>query len=368
MLNNRRFAYVDLIRGLSALVVLICHYRWFFAREPREWRTDVPLPLYDWLWPIYDHGGIAVQMFWLLSGFVFAVAYGGTGKAMNQREFWIRRIARLYPLHLATLFLVAGLQVASVQIDGRWIVEGNNDLTHFVAQLFFASNWFTSEGSFNGPISTVSVEVLIYPLFILYLKKVGLNLPWAVAFGAIGAFTELVTDNPIALCMALFFGGVVVAIVAPVLQVWLKRKLILLAGLLLATAIATGFGADAAGFTGYVPMLTIYLGTPAVLLLFIALDYNCTPLSPRLHWIGAITYSVYLLHIPLLIALRLAFGDKLVPILLNPLSLLAFAALVLAASVATYRWFELPSQRYIRRRWARPEATPAAVLAEQMAP
>ena len=82
-----RFAYVDLIRGLSALIVLVCHYRWFFAQGVRDWRKDAPLPLYDWLWPIYDHGGIAVQMFWILSGFVFTLAYGAQGPRLDQREF-----------------------------------------------------------------------------------------------------------------------------------------------------------------------------------------------------------------------------------------------------------------------------------------
>ncbi|MCY7280846.1 MAG: acyltransferase family protein [Sphingomonas bacterium] len=126
------------MRGLSALVVLVCHYRWFFAREVRDWRSDAPLPFYDWLWPIYDHGGVAVQMFWILSGFVFMVAYGGKGQSLDQREFWVHRLARLYPLHLATLAVVAALQIVSVQLTGRWTVEGNNDLPHFVAQLFFA--------------------------------------------------------------------------------------------------------------------------------------------------------------------------------------------------------------------------------------
>ena len=363
-----RFAYVDLIRGLSALIVLVCHYRWFFAQGVRDWRKDAPLPLYDWLWPIYDHGGIAVQMFWILSGFVFTVAYGAQGPRLDQREFWVHRIARLYPLHFVTLVAIALLQLLSVRLTGQWTVEDNNDLPHFIAQLFFASNWFTLEGSFNGPIWSVSVEVLIYFVFVVYLKRAGLSVSLAIGLAAVGAVVELATDNPIALCLALFFAGVAIGIVAPQVQQLLGRKLVPVAAATLVAAIGICFVVDEAGYPGMVRMAAVYLGTPAVLLLFIALDYNCPPLTPRLHWVGAITYSVYLLHFPILIVLMLAFGSALDPVLPSPVTLAAWVALVILASLATYRWLELPAQRFIRQRWARPRIDVAAIRAEQAAP
>lgn len=55
----RRFHFVDLLRGFAAISVLICHYRWSYARYPRDWRDD-PLPA-DWqLWPVDGYGGIAL--------------------------------------------------------------------------------------------------------------------------------------------------------------------------------------------------------------------------------------------------------------------------------------------------------------------
>lgn len=362
-MRSRRFAYVDLIRGISALVVLVFHYRWFFARDVHDWRSDAALPLYDGLWPVYDHGGMAVKMFWILSGFVFAMAYGHQGKAIDQRSFWIHRFARLYPLHFATLCLVAALQAISVELNGGWIVEGNNDVPHFILQLFLASNWFTMEGSFNSPIWSVSAEVLVYLMFATFLRTVGLNLRWAIALSLTGLAIRIAFANPVSLCMALFFAGVAIAIVAPILQQRFAGRLVPLAALALGGAIAIGVAANAAGYPDAVPEMMIYLGTPAVLLLFVALDYNRPPLSPRLDWIGAITYSVYLLHIPILIALRLAFREALTPLLPSPLMLAAYVALVVAASLATYRWFELPAQRLIRQRLARPGEAPRPAAA-----
>lgn len=49
---------------------------------------------------------------------------------------------------------------------GSYFVYPNNDIKHFLLNLFFASSWsFESGHSFNGPIWSVSVEVLLHALF-----------------------------------------------------------------------------------------------------------------------------------------------------------------------------------------------------------
>ncbi|MCY7280847.1 MAG: hypothetical protein LH610_08135, partial [Sphingomonas bacterium] len=125
----------------------------------------------------------------------------------------------------------------------------------------------------------MSVEVLIYLGFVVYLKRFGANLLVAIGLAAFGAVTELATDNSIALCLALFFAGVAIGILAPLAQAWVGRKFVPLAAAALLGAITVCFAADAFGFPGMVHMLAVYLGTPSVLFLFIALDYNSPPLS-----------------------------------------------------------------------------------------
>lgn len=326
----RRLHYVDLLRGLAAMVVLICHYRWFFARFPGDWRTDVALPGYRVLWPIYDHGELAVPLFWVLSGFVFAMAYGRYGKGLSVLEFWWRRFSRLYPLHFATLLLVAALQAASWRTTGQWQVYGNNDVPHFIQHLFLASNWFTMESSFNGPIWSVSIEEVIYFVFLLYLKKLGLSL-WSLALAFAFFILERLTFNPVALCGALFFTGVSIAILPkPPVRV-----------------VLLGF-VGLAALTLFVPShaLLIYAGTPLILWLFIGFD-DSFRLPVQLRWIGAITYSVYLLHMPVLIALRMTVGAVPLPL---------FAVLVISVAVPTFYLFEMPAQRWIRSRSIRAPA------------
>jgi peptidoglycan/LPS O-acetylase OafA/YrhL len=83
------------------------------------------------------------------------------------------------------------------------------------------------------------------------------------------------------------------------------------------------------------------------LVLFASLDLNQPSLPDRWHWIGAITYSVYLLHMPVLIGLRLVTGDKLP--LESPMMLIIFIIVVIGFAVPTHRYFERPAQKLVLR-------------------
>lgn len=113
---------------------------------------------------LYQHGHFAVQFFWLISGFVFATVYENS--AATTRQFFIARFARLYPLHLITLVIVAILQAISIRTTGHSLIYENNDLWHLMLNLAFISAWGLERGySFNGPIWSVSIELLVYALF-----------------------------------------------------------------------------------------------------------------------------------------------------------------------------------------------------------
>ena len=76
------------------------------------------------------------------------------------------RFSRLYPLHILTLLIVAALQAAYFRRYGAFFIYQLNDARHFVLQLFFASNWSRqSPFTFNGPIWSLSIEVLLYAMF-----------------------------------------------------------------------------------------------------------------------------------------------------------------------------------------------------------
>ncbi|MEM0944837.1 MAG: acyltransferase family protein, partial [Pseudomonadota bacterium] len=115
----RTFHLLHGARGVAALAVVIFHYNHFYLADHTA-RDALPAveayPYAAILAPIYQHGDFAVELFWVISGFVFAHAY--LNRPTSPWRFAVARVARLYPLHLLTLLLVAGLQAASLAFAG----------------------------------------------------------------------------------------------------------------------------------------------------------------------------------------------------------------------------------------------------------
>ena len=95
---------LNTVRGIAALMVAVYH-------APAIFGVTRTLP----------HAYLAVDLFFVLSGFVIAHAYGGRiAGGMGARRFSQLRLARLYPLlFLATLagFAFWGLKVATGRVD-----------------------------------------------------------------------------------------------------------------------------------------------------------------------------------------------------------------------------------------------------------
>ena len=76
------------LRGIASLYVVLFHY-------------FQPLPLVGYLRTLLGHGYLAVDLFFVLSGFVMALNYGSRFAAgahwPEYRLFLCRRFARVYP-------------------------------------------------------------------------------------------------------------------------------------------------------------------------------------------------------------------------------------------------------------------------------
>lgn len=82
----------------------------------------------------YKEGFVGVNFFFILSGFIIAYTY--RDRLLEQkstlREFWVARIARIYPLHLLTL----GIRFVWVDIYRVILLTGSNILL----PIYFFSN------------------------------------------------------------------------------------------------------------------------------------------------------------------------------------------------------------------------------------
>ncbi|MGB0714174.1 MAG: acyltransferase family protein [Gammaproteobacteria bacterium] len=364
----QRLTALDVSRGVAALSVVLWHWQHFAYSgvSPASDFERSDQPLYAPLRLFYEHGDMGVDYFFILSGFIFHWLYGASveNRSVTAGRFVMQRFSRLYPLHFLTLLLVAGLQYAYSALTDVSFVYAHNDIGHFVLHLFFASNWWPSLGySFNGPIWSVSIEVLLYAVFFVMAVRAKSGWPWALALSLL-AFVA-VQFLPVFLFrgMALYFmGGVVFHLATHVtdrardLAPWVFGLACLswsavLVGVYLfdLSAWLTSLGVP---MYRLVPVFTTYVLFPATVCAIALLDVSRGGFLKSIAWVGDITYSSYLIHFPLqlLFAFAVSFGLLGSGFWREPLYLVLFFALLIPGAWLTYRYFEMPAQRWLRKR------------------
>jgi peptidoglycan/LPS O-acetylase OafA/YrhL len=357
---DNRIVGIELLRFACALAVLIFHYQHFaFVGTVEPAFDPASQPFYRALRVFYEQGFYGVQIFWCISGFIFFWKYGRSipqGRVSGYR-FFLLRFSRLYPLHFVTLLFMVLMQTLYFARTGSYYVYPYNDAYHFVLQLFLASNWGLQLGdSFNGPIWSISVEVLAYTTFFLLLRYVsGSALCLALLVLASMLVQALkISTNPLFTCLMFFYlGCLTAAAYLAGAESARERKL--------ATAVAAAVIAALAIGSAFITIKAKYLlalGVPATIFLCVT-HIRATPWVTRvLVPAGNMTYSSYLLHVPLQIAaVLICIATGIRPPLASPVFFLGYIVVTLILSAWSYSYLEVPAQDWLRRRYMR--RTPA---------
>lgn len=338
---------IELLRFASALAVLVIHYRQHYVAifpEIEGMSPTLPVWMSCLLWP-FGFGSWAVSVFWILSGYIFYHTYIRAihGGQVTWGKFFWHRFSRLYPLHLLTLLLVVLFQFA-LQAESDLFQFSKNTPEKFVLHLFMASNWFTSERTFNVPIWSVSVEVLVYAGFFVFAKKLG---PRLLPVALLILPCLLLNQNKrfeggVIECSLFFFTGGLG---------WLLEQRVA-RGLRLRVAFAGVFGVVLCWSFGWMnaPKTAILLGVPCLIVLLKYFFMKHDKISSFAGWLGNLTYSSYLIHYPFslfLVGIVFALGidDK---IFLSPWVFAGTIITVLAVSHYCYEKFEKPCQEILR--------------------
>lgn len=338
------------LRGVAAWWVVIFHTR-----------AALGGLLPAWLMRVADRGYLAVDLFFILSGFVLwhsgadRLAGGGWAAA---RHFWWRRLARIWPLHAVIL---SGCMALALVLAMAGRDASAYPWREWPLHLLLMQNWgFTPRLSWNDPAWSISCEMVAYGLFPALVAVVprrpgcwgliaaGAGLLGAIAlyFGRVGggSLTWDVPHTGLVRCLLEFTLGAVVR------MGWGALREATRAGARAAAwGLCLGLGVFGLGLgwaeAAFVP------GCLAALILALALDRGgmARVLGGRvLLALGQISYSTYLAHHLLFVLFKLAFV-RAVPILSGG-QLAAYLGLVLMASFALHRLVEQPSQRWLNAR------------------
>ncbi len=337
------------IRGFAAWFVVFYHIR--FSTE-----TIMPESIIS----LASKGYLAVDLFFVLSGFVLWFTYGErlrTGSMDERLVFMWRRIARVWPLHI---FILMGFVVFAGLL---WLTGRPTDgypVRELPLHFFLIQNWgLTSELTWNDPAWSISTELAAYLAFPFVLVAarwdrmstaallglvVALAASIALVFTAAGVQHDLglmVAKLGLWRCLAEFWMGNVACIL------WLRwrdsRRAGVVVAFVAAAMLAIGSLAELPE-SAFVPLLFF----TTILALALAKGPVSRALSTRQAvYLGEISYSTYLSHFGLFVVFKLFFVDESLQI--GWAGLAGYFALLLIVSVALYHGVEKPAQRYLNR-------------------
>tara|TARA_R110002073_G_scaffold49097_5_gene131503 strand:+ start:1602 stop:2630 length:1029 start_codon:yes stop_codon:yes gene_type:complete len=294
-------------------------------------------------------GSWGVDLFFVISGFIMVyINQEGASGVKNARSFFYRRVARVVPLYwFYTAITVLVLYCLGLQLP---------TITRLLTSLFFIPDGF--------PVLllgwTLNYELYFYVVFSLALlfpqrHRLWLLTGWFFITCLPGAiqhplqkywdFTDITFySNPIVLE---FLMGIYIAhfyLSGKILAKWASYILIL--GSFTAIFLASAYFGDMEKYRAY------FWGIPAAAIIygFLSIQYHGVSSPVFMKHLGDASYSIYLCHLPVFVVLSQGWG--LLGIggyLANASYLVVTLVVIYYVANASYRYIELPAQRWLNR-------------------
>jgi peptidoglycan/LPS O-acetylase OafA/YrhL len=314
------------LRGLASAWVVAHHV------QP-TWFPGAPEGVASVLWL----GQTAVDIFFVLSGFILACVYGRL--PLNRAPvFWLRRVCRIYPLHLVVLATFGGMTLAAVLLHRSGYTH---DWRSFWVEALLLHPFLPGSTPWNPPTWSLGIEMLCYALFPFVVRLFARAGFWMIAAIAVGlAAAEFYVlpnyggttsgQGAVLRGLAGFHLGMALGFLSP----WLRPAFAAPASLAATAGLAAGIA--------LVSPVAVVLSAAV---LIIALSPEQGPVARLLSthgavWLGHVSFSIYLLHAPLFnLVQRLPLPGG------HWSHLAVLVAVLLPLSDITYRWIERPGRR-----------------------
>ncbi|WP_159882265.1 acyltransferase family protein [Paenibacillus puerhi] len=360
----QRYDQLDSLRGVACLMVLLNHFllvlpQFVIPVHSLEGYWLVKLIRYTPLRVIWA-GHEAVMLFFILSGFVLALPFLAKQNTIYI-PFAVKRVFRIYIPYLTAIFVAIALSATYPgEISGlsSWLNEFNWNTAFswslLADHLLLITNFDT--GAYDQVIWSLVHEMRISLLFPLIMTAViRFHWRWVTLLGLFVSALVLVHWTWYSVTLHYTFMFAVGALLAKHREALIRRyketSYIVKAGFMIAAILLFGFFK--------LPSWVLPFGNPslikfatdwgntvgAAMLILAALSggrFTSVLLFKPVHFIGKISYSIYLYHvILLLVSINLLYG--ILPIWL--ILIIAFAGTI-GVSALSYYWIELPSMAW----------------------
>jgi peptidoglycan/LPS O-acetylase OafA/YrhL len=356
------------LRGLAELIVFIAHAEIFVQVPEFSWVKDI--------YPVFYWHGQAVDLFFILSGFILAYIYA-SHDPLDWKSYFFARVGRIVPVYYAATLVMLGMTFVGIFVLHN---QPSPDFTSMlVTNALLVQQWGPEEQrSFVQPAWSVSVEMFLY----IFIFPLLLRIPskWEIR-PAISILVILALSG----CMFLFYvaawnmfpfpnllRGVVgftvgyfICILArslalihipgtPPVQVkgesTVKSYWRLLDVVLVLSFIVIAF----------TPPIRVLL--PLILPWLVLRSSSNQTIASRvfsgkiLVWLGTLSYSIYIWHMPIgsvlgnlyLVIMKIDVFNSVTPFIWRVSYIIVWFILTFLLSIVSLRFFEEPCRKMIR--------------------
>ncbi|MDB5258652.1 MAG: acyltransferase [Chitinophagaceae bacterium] len=360
--SKPHYPILDGLRGVAALIVVIFHIL--------EAHSTSHLDL------MINHGYLAVDFFFLLSGFVIGYAYDDRWNKMTVGDFFKRRLVRLQPLVI--MGMIIGAICFYFQASNYWPMIAQTPVWQMLLVMLLGFTMLPLPVSMDirgwaelhpldGPAWSLFYEYIANILYALFVRKFSTTLLTILVLLAGAALIHLGLSNPygdviggwsldatqihIGMVRMLypFFAGLLLFRIGKLLNI---KHAFLLSGILLVIvfAIPRVGGSEQLWMNGLYDSLSIILIFPLIVFIAASGDVMGKTSSGICNFLGKISYSVYITHYPIIYIYTAWVIDNKIPLAQAlPIGLLVFLFCV-ALAYACLKLYDEPVRLWLKKK------------------
>src|SRR5450432_1874101 len=363
--SKSHYQILDGLRGVASILVVIFHVLETFSGGNRFKQ-------------IINHGYLAVDFFFLLSGFVVAYAYDDRWGKMTQWDFYKRRLIRLQPMVVmgsligAALFYFQASPTVFPEIAGtpvwKMLLMMLIGCTLIPVPLSMDIRGWSEMHPLNGPAWSLFFEYIANILYALIVRRFSkLLLSVFVTLAALMLIQYLVTSkngdliggwslNPEQLYIGFtrvlfpFFSGVLLCRIGKL--IWLKNAF-WWSGLLIIIMLSIPRIGDEhhVWMNGIYESLCLIVVFPLIVSIGAGGELHSARSEKICNFLGEISYPLYITHYPLIYLFTAWVTNNKVP--LGTTGLLMGLLVVITSLVIAYlslRFYDKPVREWLRKK------------------
>jgi peptidoglycan/LPS O-acetylase OafA/YrhL len=354
--SHPRYRQLDSLRGLGAITVFFAHYI----------SLKINLPLFNVVQPsplgILFNGTAALMLFFILSGFVLSLPFIEGEKPLRLTSFYTKRVFRIYPAYIfAIIFAVVlkeflfdknGLAPYADWIKNFWNWDWNKENAKEILKTLLMIGPDFKINLIDPPIWSLVIEMkmsIILPFFIVIVSRnsMALNIGFLFVMGWL-------TYEYNAWAISVFYLGILMAKYKD--QILDKIKLLstgTIAALIFFSILLYNNNYEFLHLIRRLNLLSKYIlsdyliaiGSCTIMMVVLARKRISLFFEHRIFtFFGDISYSFYLIHVPLLLTMASLFSDR---FLLSPVYIF-LSAFIMAVSLSYLMciFIERPFQKF----------------------